>query len=93
MTPWSKDAVPRQNQDVVVREEDDEIYVCAADGDTMYTITAVGADIWRAIDGTNTVEDIAELLLAAYDIDRETVEKDLRDYLGELVAKNLIHFV
>ena len=93
MTALNHEAVPRHSQDVDVREEEDEIFVCAADGDTMYTISAVGADIWRAIDGTNTVGDILELLLVAYEIDRETVLKDLEDYLGLLEEKKLIEFV
>jgi hypothetical protein len=84
--------VPQPNEEVVVKEVDDEIYICSADGETMYTITDVGADIWRACDGVNTVGDIAELLLAAYDVNGETVAEDLESYLSDLAEKKLIRF-
>lgn len=93
MAALDREAVPKPADDIVTKEVDDEIYICSADGETMFTITAVGADIWRACDGSNTVGDIADLLMAAYDVDRQTVESDLEAYLTDLEAKKLILLV
>lgn len=88
--PWGEDSVPRRNAHVVWREVEDEIYVCSPDGETMHTLNSVAADIWRAIDGQNTVRDIAELLVAAYEVDPDTLWDDLNEYLDKLYENNLI---
>ncbi|MFH1844023.1 MAG: PqqD family protein [bacterium] len=87
------DAVPQHQAEIVTREIDDEIYICSADGETMFTITTVGADIWRACDGSHSVSEIVEILIAAYEVDRETVERDLEAYLTDLETKQLIVFI
>ena len=92
MTTFSRTAMPRRNEDLVARETGEEIYVCSADGQTMYTLTEVAADIWRACDGQQTIDDIAELLLMAYEIDRETLLADLQSCLEDLESKKLIIF-
>lgn len=57
----------------------------------MYTLRDVSADIWRAIDGANSVADIRDLLLAAYDVDTATVTRDLAECLEYLESKSLIY--
>ena len=84
------DALPRRHPDVLFREVDEEVYLCAADGATMYTLTDVGADIWRVCDGSRSVRDIAEHLLEIYEIDRETLQRDLEEFLGVLHERNLV---
>jgi hypothetical protein len=85
-------AVPRRNEELVVREVEEEVYVCADDGESMHILTDVAADIWRACDGVQSVADIADLLMAAYDIDRDTLERDMAEYLQDLESKKLIIF-
>ncbi len=90
MREWQPGAVPRRNEDAVWREVDDEVFVCSPEGDLMFTLRDVSADIWRAIDGTNTVTEIRDLLLAAYEVDSETVTRDLAECLEYLASKRLI---
>jgi hypothetical protein len=92
MKKLDRNAVPFRNQDLITREVEDEIYICSDDGETMHVLADVAADIWQACDGAQTVGDIEELLLAAYDVDPETLAADLVEYLEDLQAKKLIIF-
>jgi hypothetical protein len=91
MDPLRLTAVPRPAEQLVLRQEDDEIYICGPDGETMFTLAAVGADIWRACDGRNTVADILAMLVANYNVEKGTAEADLQLYLRDLESRNLIH--
>ncbi len=87
---WGLEAIPRRTQGAAWREVDDEIYICSEDGEVLYTLSPVAADIWRACDGRNTVRDITELLLAAYDVESGRLSADLADCLADLEGKGLL---
>jgi hypothetical protein len=87
---WEFEAIPARAGKVAWREVDDEIYVFAADGETVHTLSAVAADIWRACDGSSRVEEIVERILQAYDVDRATATADLIECLDSLERKGLI---
>jgi hypothetical protein len=88
--PWELEAIPTRAGQVAWREVDCEVYVFAADGETVHTLSAVAADIWRACDGRNRVKDIADLILASYEVDRATATSDLMECLEALERKGLI---
>jgi monomeric isocitrate dehydrogenase len=83
-------AKPKWNQELVWREAEGEVFVCSADGQTLFTLDAVGADIWRACDGKHTIDQITSWLLESYEVDRITIEKDLRACLENLLDRELI---
>lgn len=93
MQRWRGEELPVRRPKVAWREVDDEIFVCSPDGEVMHTLRGVAADIWRAIDGQNSVQDILELLLAAYEVDRATLAGDLAECLSNLEEKSLISSV
>jgi hypothetical protein len=83
---------PRRNEKTVWREEEEEIYICSEDGQTLYTLAEVGADIWRACDGEHTFAEITELLMAAYEVDEETLTGDMKAFFSEMKSNGLIFF-
>ena len=87
---WELDAVPARVDKAAWREVGEEIWVFAADGETVHTLNSVAADVWRACDGQNTVGDIAELILLGYEVDRQTAITDLVECLGALEDQGLI---
>ena len=88
---WEDAAVPARADQIAWREVGDEVYVFATEGDAVHTLSAVAADIWRACDGRNRVCDIADLIVQAYDVDRQTAVADLVDCLAALEQKGLIY--
>ena len=55
-----------------------------ADMDSVYTINETGAFIWEQIDGKRTVEEIIDLVIQEYEIDRDSASKDVFDLIGNM---------
>jgi len=50
----------------------------------LFTLNETGKFIWENINDKNTVEDIEYLMTEVFDIDRETAENDIRNFLKKL---------
>ena len=54
-----------------------------------FGLNAVGARIWNLIQEPRTMQDIRDLLLEEYEVDREHCENDLLALLHRLAAEGL----
>lgn len=84
--------IPFRTNQVVWQESDKDIIIRSTRNGTEYSVQNVGADIWLVCDGENSFADIVELLLAAYEVDRDTLQRDLTIFLTDLQTKGLINF-
>lgn len=55
-----------------------------SDIDGFYTLNEVAADIWRLIDGRNSVQDILDSICAQYEVSVEQAELDILELLTQL---------
>jgi hypothetical protein len=55
-----------------------------ADMDSVYTLNETGAFIWEKIDGKRKVEEIIDLVIQEYEIDRDSASKDVFDLIGNM---------
>jgi hypothetical protein len=62
-----------------------------ADMNSVYTLNETGAFIWEQIDGKRTVNEIIIAVTSEYDIDKETVSKDVLDFIGNMNKYLIIH--
>lgn len=58
--------------------------------DFVYTLSPVAARIWALIDGVRTADEIAEAIMAEYDVDRDTVMADLTELVSDLAGVSLL---
>lgn len=56
---------------------------------SVYTLNETGAFIWEQIDGKRSVEEIISMLTSEYNIDSESGEKDVFEFI-ENMQKYLI---
>ena len=82
--------VYRQSEGLTVREVGEEMIFLSEKGDMLHTVNAVGAFIWKSIDGSRTVRDISALLCDEYDVSPEKAREDLTVFLGDLAGKELV---
>jgi hypothetical protein len=61
----------------------------AVDINSLYVLNATGSCLWKHIDGKRTAEDLVDLLLEEFQIDRVTAEKDVKEFLESLVQSGL----
>lgn len=56
----------------------------------LITVNELGAFLWDKLQQEITREKLINSVLAEYDIDRETVEKDVDEFLQELVKNRIL---
>jgi GeoRSP system PqqD family protein len=88
-----------RNSDVLWREEtavdgaspgETAAGILFSDGQ-MVSLNEVGMEIWKLCDGLTT-EEIADLLMADFDVSAETVQADVVAFLAELATKGFIRY-
>lgn len=58
--------------------------------DFVYTLSPVAARIWSLLDGVRTADEVAEEIMAEYDVDRDTVMADLAELVSDLAGVSLL---
>lgn len=84
---------PIVNQVVVLREEFDDWGVLF-DPDTgeAFGIDPIGIDIWKKLNGKNTLEEITVNLKKEYDDMPESGPVEIKEFVDELIDKGLVGF-
>jgi Coenzyme PQQ synthesis protein D (PqqD) len=84
------DDKPRQNEDTAARKIDGAYYVIDSETSELHSFNKVGSLIYELSDGEHTVADIVAAVVESFEVDRETAERDVVEFLETLLAKNLI---
>ena len=58
--------------------------------DFVYTLSPVAARIWALIDGVRTADAIVDMIVAEYEIDRQTALSDFAELAGDLAGVSLL---
>lgn len=67
-----------------------EMVILHLDNGNYYGLDSVGSLLWEGLLEGQTPNDIGAVILEKYDIDRDTVESDLRRFLTELTEHGLV---
>jgi hypothetical protein len=71
---------------------DDECIIVDPQGSQATVLNPVGARIWELVDGKRTIEAIVERLVEEYTVERPRAEADAREFVEDLMKRNLIRF-
>jgi hypothetical protein len=55
-----------------------------------YGLDPVGAHVWSLLERERTVAELRDAVVAAYEVDAGTAERDLVELLSELAARGLV---
>jgi hypothetical protein len=58
-----------------------------------HTINEIGTEIWELIDGKRTIKEIIEEIIKKYEIEPESAQKDIIDFIQELKEKDLVEVI
>ena len=75
-----------------VRELGEETIFLAESGDTIHSLDAVGTFVWQQLVAGKSLAGALDEICAAYEVERDVAEADLRSFAAELQAKQLISF-
>lgn len=88
--------VVAKHLELVERDIDGELLVIpimAGVGDAdanLYSFNEQGATIWKLIDGTRSVGEIADLVCAEYEVTREQALQEIVSFCTDGVSRNLL---
>ena len=91
-------AIYKRHDRVVTREIAGEtllvpIHSDVADMSHLFVLNPVSAHIWHRLDGVTPCCAIVESVCENFDVDRAQAEQDVRAFLDELLAANLLRRV
>lgn len=72
---------------------DDALVVANATSGECYGLELIGRRIWQLLERVVTVSDLCEELLKEYDIDRETCEQEVLEFLNDSTHEGLIRIL
>jgi hypothetical protein len=74
-----------KNADVICLSLADDTYVLMGPDSTRYhALGEIGSRIWEMVGEGNSDDDIVTALTSEYDVDFETCQKEVRDFLSQL---------
>jgi len=83
-------AITKDSAQVLDRVVDGEALLIHLPSGEYFSLDRVGTLIWENIDGSRTIEDLAELVLDEYDVDREKVVADVLRLVEQLAGEGLL---
>ena len=74
------------------RKLNDELFVGAADRDTVFGMNAVAEFVWDAVDSRESnLDSIVGAVCREFDVSPDVAAQDVRAFLDELVALKAVH--
>lgn len=78
---------------VLARSSGSEMVLLEPSTEQFFGLDGVGARIFELLRERPQFSELLDILLTEYDIDRATLESDVRAYVEDLVRANLLHLV
>ena len=82
----------RSNENITSRIQDEVVMVNLTQGN-YYALNEVGSSIWNIIETPHSIEEIAEILLMEYAVDKETCINEISDFINQLLEHKVIEKV
>ena len=84
--------IPQRKDGFIWREMDGETFILSETGDKIITMNKVASYIWQQSDGKQSLNQILGKILEDFEIDRKQAENDLRQFIDEMLEKDMIVF-
>jgi hypothetical protein len=82
--------VLRVAESVLKRTAGTETVLLDLDSEEFFGLDGVGARAFELFEQPQKLDDVVEILLTEYDVDRDTLTDDLAELASSLVARNLL---
>lgn len=84
-------SIPIQNDQVNMYVHDSLGYVFFPEGGKVRVINPTGVDVWNAINGSNTIQNIIQQLTDLYDQNSHSLQIEVMNFLLQLKNRSLIY--
>ena len=83
-------ALWQKNPALAWREIDDETVIISPNDSVMHELNDTGSFLWKNIDGHRSAPELAELLVAAYEVTPDIALADTQALLEEMSSRKLV---
>lgn len=80
----------RRRPDIVVQNVGSEVLLLDMNGNKLHQLNTTASMLWEAIDGVRSVDDLATILVEAFDIDKERALDDVSQTMEALREAGLV---
>jgi len=80
----------KRSNDILLQDIQDEIIILNMNNENYLGLDKVGARFWNILINTDSVKDAYEQLLDEFDVEPKTLQRDLNNYISELVKNDLV---
>ena len=74
----------------VKTREDGDFLVALNRNNEIYYLNGTARDMWELLDGSTSIEGLCVKIMGEYEVDRETLEGDIVNFIRDLQWKKLI---
>ena len=67
-----------------------EAVILSLDTKVLRGLNAVGSRVWDLIDGRRTLDDIVDVIVGEFDVQRPQAARDVETFLRQLIDKGLV---
>ncbi len=78
------------NPEIIFNIIDGEVVIMSIAKNNFYGIDEIGSHIWELLKKPKSVEEIITIMEQNYEVDRTTCQKDVIEFLEEILAQGLI---
>lgn len=83
---------PKRSENVAWRTIVDKVLLVNPKDSFIYPLNTVATRIWELMDGKTSIEDIIKKLCEEFDQEKSAIQKDILEFLEELLRADLIYF-
>lgn len=84
------DLYPVPHPQVAGRVVDGEAVIILSESNLVNVYNPVGSRVWELCDGTRTVEDVIDLIVAEYEVNRERAQADVVAFIEQLLVDRVL---
>ncbi len=78
------------SSDAVANQVGDETVILHLGNGTYFGLDTIGTSLWDGLKAGKTPSEVCDQITKEYDVDRATVEADMREFLAELAKNDLV---
>ncbi len=84
------DLYPVPHLQVAGRVIDGEAVVILSEANLVKVFNPVGSRVWELADGSRTVGEIVDVIVAEYEVDRERAQADVTTFIEQLIDDRVL---
>ena len=79
-----------RNPDLISADMDGDLVMMSVEQGTYYGLTGIAPQIWIALEEAKTANELFDVLFPQYDVQSETLRRDIDSFLEEMLKNKLL---